>query len=140
MNQELRRVQVGVGSLIEYKGKYFLILRKRKHGRLTWSPPGGHINFGESPAKTAIRETKEEVGITASNPKFIGMTNDFFKSTKKHYITLWFKLKVKRPGKIKVQSKEVVSADWFFVNKLPKPLFLPFKNFIQRNGWLIYGR
>ena len=136
MSQESKIVQVGVASLIQFKGKYLLILRKGKHGRLTWSPPGGHVDFGESPVKTAIREAKEEVGITASKPKFIGITNDIFKTTQKHYITLWFLLKVKKPSQIIIQSNEVIKADWFPVNKLPKPLFLPFANFIKKKGWL----
>ena len=34
--------------------------------------PGGHIETGESAGKTAFRETEEEMGIPASNIKFLG--------------------------------------------------------------------
>lgn len=130
-------VQVGVGSLIKYKNQYLLILRKGQHGNMTWSPPGGHINFGESPTQTAIREVKEEVNLKVSKPKFIGITNDFFKATKKHYITLWFQFNVKIKGRVKIQSSEVIQAKWFPANNLPQPLFLPVSNLIKRKGWLI---
>ena len=34
--------------------------------------PAGHIESGEFPLEAAIREAKEEVGITAINPRFVG--------------------------------------------------------------------
>lgn len=36
---------------------------KRMHLHRKWQFPGGGIEFGEHPRDTAIRETKEEVGI-----------------------------------------------------------------------------
>jgi len=42
-----------------------LIARHDRRGRLIWSLPKGHIEQGESPEDAAIREVREETGITA---------------------------------------------------------------------------
>jgi 8-oxo-dGTP pyrophosphatase MutT (NUDIX family) len=42
-----------------------LIGRLDRRGRLLWSLPKGHIEQGETAPETAIREVKEETGITA---------------------------------------------------------------------------
>ena len=40
-----------------------LLVRHRSHGR--WMQPGGSIEPGEDPAAAAVREIREETGITA---------------------------------------------------------------------------
>jgi 8-oxo-dGTP pyrophosphatase MutT (NUDIX family) len=44
-----------------------------KHGRQFWNFPGGHIEEGEAPDQTCIREILEETGLTATITDFIGM-------------------------------------------------------------------
>ncbi len=51
----------------------------RKHDKYNiWLPPGGHIELTEDPNAAAIREVKEEVGLTVQlfNEKPVGMFND----------------------------------------------------------------
>jgi 8-oxo-dGTP diphosphatase len=79
--------QVGVTVIIEEKGKVLLIQRRCAHGAGSWSTPGGHLEFGESPEHCAIRETLEEVGIEIGNVRFVAVTNDIFKDSGKHYIS-----------------------------------------------------
>lgn len=40
-----------------------LIARTDRRGRLLWSLPKGHIERGETPEETAVREVAEETGI-----------------------------------------------------------------------------
>src|SRR5947209_13550727 len=40
-----------------------LIGRLDRRGRLLWSLPKGHVEEGETPADTAVREVSEETGI-----------------------------------------------------------------------------
>src|SRR6516225_11635838 len=82
-------VRVGVGVIILNDGKILLGTRKNAHGSGTWSPPGGHLEFGETPQECAHREVFEETGLVIKNILAGPYTNDFFEHEQKHYITLF---------------------------------------------------
>ena len=46
--------------IVDSKGRTLLLWHKRL-GR--WMPPGGHVDEGETPEETAVRECKEETGL-----------------------------------------------------------------------------
>ena len=128
-------VKVGIGVLI-FDSEKRLLLGKRKsaHGEGTWCPPGGHIEYGESFEEAAIRETKEETGIDIEVPnlQIAGVTNDFFKESGKHYVTVMLKAldfcgnpEVKEPDKC-------CEWRWFDIDKLPDNLFLSIENFLNK--------
>jgi 8-oxo-dGTP diphosphatase len=50
-----------------------LLIVKRENG--LWEFPGGGVEWGEDPQKTALRETKEETGLDAYNVKMITVTS-----------------------------------------------------------------
>ena len=53
--------RIGVGVIAENSdGLMLLGKRKNAHGEGDWEPPGGHLEFGETPIECAIRELKEE--------------------------------------------------------------------------------
>lgn len=53
-------------------GEILLIQKKRGIGAGKVNGPGGKIEAGESPLDCAVRETQEELGITALRPKKYG--------------------------------------------------------------------
>lgn len=59
------------------------------HAQGVYAPPGGHIEFGESPAEAASREVFEETGLTIESENWIlqAVTNDYFASNNTHYFT-----------------------------------------------------
>lgn len=129
-------VRVGVGLyILNDKRQVLLGLRKSPHGAGSWCPPGGHMEFGESNAEAAIREAKEETGLDI-NPlsvKLAGVTNDFFKESNKHYITLNL-LAYDYQGEARVMEPEKCAEwRWFDLNKLPENLFLPVANFLEEH-------
>ena len=79
---------VGVACIVMRAGRVLLIRRQRSHGAGTWSTPGGHLDFGETPTECAIRETEEETGVRVSRVEFLAVTNDVFANAGKHYITV----------------------------------------------------
>lgn len=60
----------GAKVIIELEGKVLLV--KHSYGHQTWCFPGGGSKRGESFEDTAIREAKEEVGLTLKGVKFLG--------------------------------------------------------------------
>lgn len=124
-------VPVGVGVVIVKQGKILIGRRTGKNGYGTWSMPGGHLDVGESPEETAIRETLEETGVTIHRVKFVGYTNDIFPEKSKHYITLWIAGEWLRGEPYPTETHEMDSFKWVSLDELPEPLFLPFTNLLQ---------
>lgn len=127
--------RVGVALILEKEGKVLLVRRKGAHGEGTWSTPGGHLEFGESLESCSIRETKEETGVTASDPKFVAITNDVFEKEDKHYITIWMRSTIFTGLPYPAAVEEVAEIGWFGWDALPEPLFLPLENLLRHNGY-----
>lgn len=132
MNQEPK---VGVAIIITRNDKVLLVKRKGVHGVGSWSTPGGHLDFGESPEVCAAREAKEEVDLDVVNIRFRAITNDVLESDGKHYISIWMDGE-SLSGEPKISADyEVAELGWFEWASLPKPLFLPFENLLKRNSY-----
>lgn len=127
-------VRVGVGLYILNEKKQVLLgLRKSKHGEGTWSAPGGHLEFGESFEEAAARETKEETGLNIDKKdiKIIGTTNDFYKESNKHYITIHM-MSNEYFGDIKITEQgKWEKWEWFELDKLPENMFLSSAKFLK---------
>lgn len=61
--------------------------------------PGGHLEYGESFAETAARESLEETGLEIGNIKFLRATNDVF-GEGKHYVTIFVTAEITGENKI----------------------------------------
>src|SRR5215207_962016 len=126
--------QVGVGIIITKNDQVLLMKRKGPHGQGTWSTPGGHLDFGETPELCAAREAKEEVGINVIDIRFRAITNDVFEATGKHYITIW--LEGESNGEPTIAAEEeVAEIGWFAWDSLPQPLFLSMENLVKENSY-----
>jgi 8-oxo-dGTP diphosphatase len=129
--QQKPEVKVGVSVLVKKGDRILLEKRQHTHGAGTWGPPSGHIDFGETPEQTAIRETQEETEVSISDVKFRVITNDVFEAEQKHYITIWFEAKYVS-GEPRVSAPEEESeVGWFTWGALPQPLFLPLQHLLE---------
>jgi 8-oxo-dGTP diphosphatase len=98
---------VGTALIITRDDTLLLMKHKGPHGAGTWSPPGGHLDFGETLEGCAAREAKEEVGLEG-----------------------------KPIGEPRIVSKqEVAEIGWFAWDALPEPLFLPLENLVRANSY-----
>lgn len=124
--------KIGVASIIISNEKKILLgLRLGSHGSRTWAPPGGHLDFLESPAECATRETKEETSLDLGNVYPGPWTHDVFSSENKHYITL-FMMSACKEGEVKVlEPNKCAKWVWFYWEALPMPLFLPMQSLIK---------
>jgi 8-oxo-dGTP diphosphatase len=126
-----RTPRVGVGIIIHKGDQVLLLQRKNVHGAGSWSTPGGHLDFGESPEACAIREAQEETNVTVANVRFRAVTNDVFAVEGKHYITLWLEGEY-AGGEPEVNTAyEMAEVGWFTWDALPQPLFLPLQQLLD---------
>lgn len=121
---------VGVGVVVARGDRWLLMRRKAAHGEGTWSTPGGHLDFGESPADCARREVAEETGLIIDDVELIGITNDVF-DTDRHYVTLWFEAEAASGEPSIAAPDEVAELGWFPRCELPQPLFAPFRRMVE---------
>jgi len=131
----MKQPKVGIGVLI-FNGKNILLgKRMASHGSNSWSPPGGHLEFGESFEDCAIREVKEETGLTITTPEFLAITNDIFETEDKHYVTIFLCAHFPEEQTIQnLEPEKTASWEWCDVNKLPANLFLPLQNLLAEEG------
>ena len=69
---------VSCGGLVIYRGKILLLYKNFKNRYEGWVLPKGTVEEGETFEETALREVKEESGVTASIVKYIDKTEYTF--------------------------------------------------------------
>jgi 8-oxo-dGTP diphosphatase len=128
-----QNVRVGVGVIVMRGTKILMGKRKGSHGAGTYSVPGGHLEFGETVGTCAKREVLEETGIVINDPLFqAGFTNDYFEEESKHYATLFVASRYNEGEAQNLEPEKCEGWDWYDLAELPEPLFLPFKNYMEK--------
>lgn len=125
-NADAADTDYGVGVLVMQDGR-FLCGTRLKDGSV--GGPGGHIEAGESPEDAAIRETREEFGIT---PKDL-MSVAFLSDLKPPYCPSHVFLCTDFDGSIRCADGEMTSPGFITAEKVaelstqnPERLFPPF--------------
>lgn len=59
-------------AVIVHEGKVLLVKRRISEGTLSWQFPAGAIEPGETPSQAAVRETREETGLTVAPLRILG--------------------------------------------------------------------
>jgi 8-oxo-dGTP diphosphatase len=83
-----------------------------------WLPPGGHVEPGEHPARTARRELREELGIEADFadgvglPSFVTITRTVGKNAHVD-VSLWFTLLGQRGMTLTPDHREFNETRWW---------------------------
>ena len=117
-------VKAGIGVILLKDGKILMGKRINSHAP-KFSIPGGHIEIGESFEEAAIREVKEETGITIRNPKVIAVTNNLktYKEEELHYVSVIL-IASELLGKAKtIEPEKCEGWDWYDPYNLPQPHF-----------------
>ena len=66
------------GGVVIFRGKVLLLYKNYKNKYEGWVLPKGTVEKGEEHNQTALREVKEETGVSASIIKYVGKSNYTF--------------------------------------------------------------
>jgi len=101
------------------KGNILLLKRDaHQHCGDLWSFPGGKVEAGETPKKTAKRELMEETGLTGSNWKLLGMHDFEYPDRKLNF--LLFRCLCEETEKLLCESAHIW-ADAARLHEFPMP-------------------
>ncbi|MGI9092411.1 MAG: NUDIX hydrolase [Mycobacteriales bacterium] len=90
-----------------------LIGRHDRRGRMLWSLPKGHIEPGETAEQAAIREVREETGITGSVLEPLGDIDFWFVAGgQRIHKTVHHFLMSATGGELSVDDVEVAAVAW----------------------------
>lgn len=132
MSQEsVNQPRVGIGVFVFKDGKFLMGRRKGSHDAGTWSIPGGHLEFGETPERTAVREVKEETGMEVGNVRFGAVTNDIFVNDNKHYVSIWVVTDWLSGEPTITEPDKYIDQRWVDFDTLPEPLFLAWRQLLE---------
>ncbi len=127
------RPKVGIGSIVRRGDKILIGERTGNHGSGTWMIPGGHLEHGETFEECAIREAREESGLT--DLRAVGIVSlDNSIDYGKHYVSIGVLLESLTGEPTDPEPQKSKNWGWTDPRNLPEPFFLPSKRAIE--NWL----
>ena len=84
-----------------------------------WLPPGGHVEPGEHPRDTAVREVAEELGLTAGDatvgerPVFLTVTRTVGLDAGHTDVSLWYVAHCERSRALRPDDREFHRVRWW---------------------------
>lgn len=110
------RHRIGVALVAFNEAEQVFMMRHVFHPTAPWGVPGGWLGRGESPAEAALRELKEETGLTA----VLGPATYTIYDENPPHIGIVF-LGQLQPGPITL-SAEIMEVAWFSLDDLPEKM------------------
>ena len=93
--------------------------------------PGGYMKLGENALEAAVREVKEETGISAEPNQFINIFSISGLFNYKRETIQCFELILNSPPDIQLDQREVIWAEFFTIeNALAQNLSSPVRKFL----------
>jgi len=106
-----------VDAIIEVAGGIVLI--ERKFPPPGWALPGGFVEYGETVEAAAVREAKEETGLTVVLTELFGVYSDPRRDPRRHTIAVVF---IGTASGTPVGGDDAAEARVFTPTSLPAPL------------------
>jgi len=101
------------GCILQKDGKYLLVQEKLPKAYGKWNLPAGHVDPGESTVDAAVREVKEETGLTVVAAKEV-FSEAIPERDREFHI---FAAQIVG-GTLVVQPDEIMDAQWFSLDEI----------------------
>ncbi len=103
-------------------GEYILLV-DHKNAKL-WLPPGGHVEPGEDPRTTVVRELDEELGLRAKEEEFaaplmVTVTETVGLTSGHTDVSLWYPVQRSRSEALVFDRSEFHAVRWFHFSDVP---------------------
>jgi 8-oxo-dGTP diphosphatase len=112
---------VGVGAIIIEDARVVLVKRLHPPLQAEWSIPGGVLEVGELVREAAIREAREETGLTVEPGELLGVYDRVLRDREKrvqyHYVLIDFLCR-RVAGELAAAS-DAAEVRWFRREELP---------------------
>ncbi len=112
---------VGVGAVIIEGSRVVLVKRAHPPLQAQWSIPGGVLEVGEMVREAAIREAREETGLTVEPGELLGVFDRILRDPQQrvqyHYVLIDFLCR-RVAGDIAAAS-DATEVRWFMHEELP---------------------
>jgi 8-oxo-dGTP diphosphatase len=118
MNQN---ILAGVAVVVIQGNNILLTLRKAGDNVGTFELPAGHIEDGEDPENTAVREVLEETGLVVGNLKVLATFG----------ATCLFEAEIISGELINREPHAHESVEWYSLDNLPSPLGPSIKYYVE---------
>lgn len=112
------RHRIGIAVVTLDEDGRILMLKHVFHPYTPWGLPGGWLDRGESPRSGALRELREETGLSAR----LGQVLHITRQPDPDAVNVAF-LACDLEGTMQLSS-EILDAQWFAPEALPEPLFV----------------
>ncbi len=121
-----QNIAVTVDTVIfkEVHNGYELLLIRRKNDpfKNEWSLPGGFLEMDEALETGALRELKEETGLSMPKLQQIGAFGALGRDPRGRTISVAFAGKIKNPAEVQ-GGDDAEAAQWFSLDDLPELAF-----------------